>query len=355
MTQEKRFAFLVLLILLVSTLLTAKPIPIDWQTTAEAWKGKTGTIIALSLPPKGTPEPVFGSGSYSWDSSIGSAAVHMGLITYAEGGEVVIQILEGPEYTKSNVYQDSYEGWNTIFVFLDPKGHVIQPNLEGVLILDIPDKDAWVPSKKTPTYCSISNDTDTTFHTVWIYTNDMRAVDVHTTNRLQTSHLLPGEVLHIQFSKHPDLEEAVLYRYGQQLQVEAFGSNNQIYRKTWTPDFDSLTIRLEETDREGIRPSSLAISNTTGYAIVDIFILTPEMEASLDFSTDVLLPPKLENGQTYTVEFENWPYLSEYLAHNSNAELLILAFDEDDYLLERFWVPGYDDTTIELGTYDYVL
>lgn len=88
MTQEKRFAFLVLLILLVSTLLTAKPIPIDWQTTAEAWKGKTGTIIALSLPPKGTPEPVFGSGSYSWDSSIGSAAVHMGLITYAEGGEV---------------------------------------------------------------------------------------------------------------------------------------------------------------------------------------------------------------------------------------------------------------------------
>ncbi|MDD3058757.1 MAG: hypothetical protein PHO72_10605 [Sphaerochaeta sp.] len=91
----------------------------------------------------------------------------------------------------------------------------------------------------------------------------------------------------------------------------------------------------------------------TGYSIVDIFILTPEMENSLDFSTDVLLPYSLEDGQSYTVEIGNWPYLSEYLAHTSNAELLIVAFDDDDYLLARSWDVEHDGYCIDLGLADY--
>lgn len=354
MMQRKRFASLVLIFLLTPLLLAGASIPISWETTAEAWKGKTGTILTLFLPPGGSSAPIDGMGSYSWDSSIDSAAVDMGLITYHEGGEVVIQILEGPEYIKGNTFQDSYEGWKTLFVFLDAEGNIVQPDLEGVLFLDIPEEDVWVPSKESPTHLTIRNETDKTFHTVWVYTSDMFAVDVHTTNRLHTPPLSPGEIQHIQFSDHPDLEEAVLYRYGQQFRVEAFGTDNQVYRRTWAPDFDTRTIRLEKTEAAGERPTSLTINNTTGYSIVDIFILTPEMENSLDFSTDVLLPYSLEDGQTYTLEIGNWPYLSEYLAHNSNAELLIVAFDEDDYLLARSWDVEQDGSCIDLGLADYI-
>ena len=73
---------------------------IGWETTAEAYKGRYGQTISFELPPNGIAKPVYGFGGFDWDSSIGSAAVQMGLLTYEDGGEVTILIKEGPEYIK---------------------------------------------------------------------------------------------------------------------------------------------------------------------------------------------------------------------------------------------------------------
>jgi hypothetical protein len=73
----------------------------DWYTTAEEYDEKAGTTIAYKCPSKGTIGTVYGSSPYTTPSSVCTAAVHDGRITLADGGRVVIKIIQGP---------DSYEG-----------------------------------------------------------------------------------------------------------------------------------------------------------------------------------------------------------------------------------------------------
>lgn len=72
--------------------------PIDWQTSPLDLdlRGMNGEQYAFLCPP-GKPQPgrVMGSGPYTDDSSICSAAVHAGVIRPKTGGAVTIEIRPG--------------------------------------------------------------------------------------------------------------------------------------------------------------------------------------------------------------------------------------------------------------------
>lgn len=68
------------------------PIPITWSTGTGKWKGQWGRRETLLCPPGGRLEPVWGTDAYTDDSSVCSAAVHVGLITPATGGPVTIEV-----------------------------------------------------------------------------------------------------------------------------------------------------------------------------------------------------------------------------------------------------------------------
>ena len=51
--------------------------------------------LPLHLPPQGQPREIFGTGTYTTDSPVCTAAVQEGLITLAKGGYVTIEIKPG--------------------------------------------------------------------------------------------------------------------------------------------------------------------------------------------------------------------------------------------------------------------
>jgi len=72
---------------------------ITWRDTANARRGQVGAVFTYACPPNGTPGTVWGSDTYSSDSSICGAAAHAGRITREAGGVVQIQIAPGqPSY-----------------------------------------------------------------------------------------------------------------------------------------------------------------------------------------------------------------------------------------------------------------
>jgi len=75
--------------------------PITWSDTATRFRAQPGAMLTLLCPPNGAPGTVWGSDTYSDDSSICTAAAHSGRITRAGGGVVQIQITPG---------QPSYQG-----------------------------------------------------------------------------------------------------------------------------------------------------------------------------------------------------------------------------------------------------
>jgi len=74
---------------------------ISWAFTANRFRHRVGEDITLFCPPQGVENRVWGSDMYGDQSSICTAAVHAGLITFDVGGAIAIRILPG---------QDAYEG-----------------------------------------------------------------------------------------------------------------------------------------------------------------------------------------------------------------------------------------------------
>ena len=73
--------------------------PIAWTDTATRFRGQPGAMMTFLCPPNGSPATVWGSDTYSDDSSICTAAAHSGRITRQAGGRVQIQIAPGlPAY-----------------------------------------------------------------------------------------------------------------------------------------------------------------------------------------------------------------------------------------------------------------
>lgn len=90
--------------------------PAEWNTNAGDYRGQDGLIMAYQCDPNPNEEFtgfVWGSGSYSDDSSVCTAGVHAGAITFEGGGVVVFEIqpgLDNYESTSQNGVESSTWG-----------------------------------------------------------------------------------------------------------------------------------------------------------------------------------------------------------------------------------------------------
>ena len=317
----------------------------------------------VSLPPDGQARPYYGYGSFDMDSSIGSAAVGMELLTYEKGGTVTIELREGPEYHKGGAVldasEDTYEGWNTVFVFIDENGQEIAPDAGSIIEIPDPDKPVVFPVEPDPTYFTVHNETGTTLTYLDIYTYDMMAVDELGYNLLPQGSLPPGDSVQILFGDHPDLEEAILFRYAQLLHVFAENESLETYYREWYPDFDTLDLTISPEDLFIMEnttipvDNAIRIENQTDYDIIELYLLTPDMEEDLDFSKELLGGTDLPSGQFVDIFIDQWPYLQEFLANSDLSSLLFVAYDEDDYMLVKEWYPAFDSWILQFTHDDY--
>jgi hypothetical protein len=82
---------------------TVEPGGYGWRANASDYRGLDGKQFEFGCPPGGAPEGIYGTGVYTDDSSVCSAAVHAGKITAAEGGQVIIATQPGqPSYKGSS-------------------------------------------------------------------------------------------------------------------------------------------------------------------------------------------------------------------------------------------------------------
>jgi hypothetical protein len=97
-------------------------VSIGWGTQADGKRGQNGQRFTFSCPSGGAGNRAWGTGIYTDDSSICVSAVHAGLITFASGGTVSIEIRPGQaSYTgsqRNGVSSSSYGSWHGSFVFV---------------------------------------------------------------------------------------------------------------------------------------------------------------------------------------------------------------------------------------------
>ena len=94
-----------------------------WRANATMYRGRDGEQFEYECPAGGEPDTVWGTDVYTDDSSVCTAAVHVGLITLEEGGSVTIEIRPGEdsyESTERNGIETSpYPAWGGSFVIVD--------------------------------------------------------------------------------------------------------------------------------------------------------------------------------------------------------------------------------------------
>jgi len=95
-----------------------------WAATATSLNGADGQTLTLACPPGGEPHSVWGTDIYTADSSICTAAVHSGLITFQQGGTVTIELRPGKTIygasERNGVTTNTYGSWDHSFVFKTP-------------------------------------------------------------------------------------------------------------------------------------------------------------------------------------------------------------------------------------------
>jgi hypothetical protein len=104
-----------------------------WQQTAAANRGQNGQTFTVSCPPGGTEGTVWGASTYTDDSSICTAAVQSGLITFAKGGTVTYKIAPGLDSyeagTGNGVTSQSYGSWPGSFTLPDAAPGAVTPTV----------------------------------------------------------------------------------------------------------------------------------------------------------------------------------------------------------------------------------
>lgn len=104
--------------------------PTTWEAKATSLGNSVGKTFTLACSPAGTAHSVWGSDVYTSDSSICTAAVHSGLITFQQGGTVTIELRPGRSIygssERNGVTPSVYGPYGGSFVF---KG----PNTESLL------------------------------------------------------------------------------------------------------------------------------------------------------------------------------------------------------------------------------
>lgn len=95
----------------------------EWRRTAVPYRGDIGETVDFECTPDGEPFTVWGTNIYTDDSSVCTAAVHAGLITFEDGGTVTVQIGEGEDGYIGSLANDvesfDYGSWGGSFSFPD--------------------------------------------------------------------------------------------------------------------------------------------------------------------------------------------------------------------------------------------
>ncbi|WP_052754459.1 LCCL domain-containing protein [Calothrix sp. 336/3] len=95
---------------------------LGWGTSAANLRGRLDQDFTFDCSPNGSIGSVWGTDTYTDDSSICSAAVHRGIINTKNGGRVKIKILPGAtSYQGTNRYgvsSQNYGSWQGSFTFL---------------------------------------------------------------------------------------------------------------------------------------------------------------------------------------------------------------------------------------------
>jgi hypothetical protein len=92
-----------------------------WRATAAEHRAALGEEFTQSCPPDGTQFPIWGVETYTVDSSVCTAAVHMQLIDFDDGGDVTYQIAPGLDRYDSaiggGVLSELYGRYDASFFF----------------------------------------------------------------------------------------------------------------------------------------------------------------------------------------------------------------------------------------------
>ncbi len=95
---------------------------ISWNDTATELRGRPGQVVTYDCPARGQAATVWGSGLYTDDSSICTAAVHAGVITLASGGPVDIEWQPGasayPGTSHNGVTTQAWGKWSGSFIVI---------------------------------------------------------------------------------------------------------------------------------------------------------------------------------------------------------------------------------------------
>lgn len=93
-----------------------------WNANATGFRGQNGQRYLYICPPNGSPLGLWGTGTYTDDSSVCTAAVQEGLITLANGGNVTVEIEKGASSytgsTKNGIISLSYGSWYGSYILV---------------------------------------------------------------------------------------------------------------------------------------------------------------------------------------------------------------------------------------------
>lgn len=95
---------------------------IGWDASVTSLRGRNGQRFSYTCPRDGRPGRLWGTDLYTDDSSVCTAAVHAGLISLENGGEVTIEIRPGAATyaasTRRGVTSTGYGAWSGSYVFV---------------------------------------------------------------------------------------------------------------------------------------------------------------------------------------------------------------------------------------------
>ncbi len=100
----------------------AAPGGFDWSANATSFRGQNGVQFTYVCSAGGIPGNLWGTDTYTDDSSVCTAALHTGLLNTTTGGIVTIEIRPGlDDYvgsTRNGVTSDSYGSWDGSYVVI---------------------------------------------------------------------------------------------------------------------------------------------------------------------------------------------------------------------------------------------
>ena len=99
---------------------TPEPAGADWFATARAFQERNGSRHVYVCPADGKPQTTYGTDIYTDDSSVCTAAAHVGVIDTANGGTVTIEMRPGEQsyraLTLNGITTLPWSSWNSSFV-----------------------------------------------------------------------------------------------------------------------------------------------------------------------------------------------------------------------------------------------